>query len=70
MDGGEGNIERKLCVVESIENQREKKGKNNGTRDDGGVISPTLVTRSKQGIEEGGGRGVAPMCLRPLRSKA
>ena len=66
--GGEGNIGRKSCVVQGIEHQQYKKEKNDGTTEDGGVRSPMSVTRSKQGIEEGG--GITPMCLRPFRSKA
>ena len=55
MDGEEGKILRKCCVVKDIEHQREKRGKNEGTTEDEGFLSPMSVTRPKQGIEEEGG---------------
>ena len=50
MDGGESNIRRNSCVIKDIEHQREKKENNYRTIEDGGVISPMSVTRSKQVI--------------------
>ena len=64
MDGGEGKIFRKGCDVKDIENNQEKRRKNDGTTEDEGFCSPISVTRSKQSIEEEG--GINQMCLRPL----
>ena len=52
MDGDKGKIWIKGCVVKVIEHQQDKKGKNEGTTEDGEVLSPMSVTRLKQGIEE------------------
>ena len=64
MDGGEGNIRIKGCVVKGIEHQREKKGKNNRTREDGEVCSYISMTRLKQGLEGGiGNRANSPKTI-------
>ena len=39
MDGGEGKIGRKGCVVKGIKHHRDKKVNNNRTREDGGFFS-------------------------------
>ena len=49
-DGGKVNTRRNSCVIKDIEHQREKKENNYRTIEDGGVISPMSVTRSKQVI--------------------
>ena len=58
MGGGEGNIRSKGCVVKGMEHQRQKKGKNNRIREDGGVRSSIPMTRSKKGLEKRGGGSI------------
>ena len=53
---GNPKTRRNVCVVKGIDQQRENKGKNNRTIEDGGFLSLMSVTRSKQGLEEGGGK--------------
>ena len=52
MDGGEGKIGIKGCVVKGIEHQQETKRKKYWTTEDGEVRSSMSVNRSKQCIKE------------------
>ena len=63
MGGTEGKISRKGCVFKDIEYQWEKSGKMKGIEENEGVISPTSMTWSKQGLEGGGWGGKSTHCV-------
>ena len=58
----------KVVFLKDIERHREKSLKRKGIEENRGDISPTSMTRLKQGLVEGGGNSFN--VLRPLRSKA